>query len=95
MSETMIVSVIAPVVLSIVGGIGWFIKHQLEKVEKKQEAQMQERNKEREQIKTDIKDLQEDVRNIASIVIGCENPNCPSRRKLADYFNNKWKKSNE
>lgn len=95
MSETMIVSVIAPVVLSIVGGIGWFIKHQLEKVEKKQEAQMQERNIEREAIKNDIKDLQEDVRNIASIVIGCEHPNCPSRKLLAEYYKNKSEKGNE
>lgn len=95
MSETMIVSVIAPVVLSIVGGIGWFIKHQLEKVEKKHDNEIEERNKEREQIKTDIKDLQEDVRNIASIVIGCEHPNCPSRRLLAEYYKNKGDKSNE
>lgn len=94
MSETMIVSVIAPVVMAIVGGIGWFIKHQLEKVEKKHETEIEERNKEREQIKTDIKDLQEDVRNIASIVIGCEHTNCPSRKKLAEYFNNNGR-SNE
>lgn len=94
MSETMIVSVIAPVVMAIVGGVGWFIKHQLEKVEKKHETEIEERNKEREHIKTDIKDLQEDVRNIASIVIGCEHPNCPSRKKLAEYFNNNGR-SNE
>lgn len=95
MSETMIVSVIAPVVLSIVGGIGWFIKHQLEKVEKKHDNEIEERNKEREQIKTDIKDLKEDVRNIASIVIGCEHPNCPSRKLLAEYYKNKSKADNE
>lgn len=87
--ETWIVSVIAPSVITILGGIGWFVKYKLEQVEKKRIKEIEERNIERDKIKSDLEDLKQDVNSYMSIILKCKNPDCPSKPELSEYFQNK------
>lgn len=82
MTETSIEYIAVPLVSALVGGIGWLVKRYFNK-----------RDEDKAEIKADIVGLKNEVRetkdkveDIASIIIGCDHPDCPSRKALAEYL---------
>lgn len=102
MSDNAYIYIISPVVLAIIGGVGFLVKYMLAKQDKKHEEEIQERNKRREEIEQRITKTEKRVEraekrftDAISIVIGCDNPNCPTRPKLAEWLKSEGKYSKE
>lgn len=105
MTENAYIYVISPIVVAIIGGIGYLVKYLLAKQDKKHEEEIQERNKRREEIEqrlTKAEQLQERTEkrleraekrftDAISIVVGCDNPNCPTRPRLAEWLKSERK----
>ena len=82
MEDTTVTYVVAPIVTAIIAGIGWLVKRYFagrdaDKAEMKQDI---------ENLKADVKKTNKKLNDITSIVIGCEHPDCPSRKLLSDYM---------
>lgn len=80
---------------TIISGIGWLIKHFIQKRDERQQKVFEERNKERTKIedrvtklerKTELQDKH--IRNITVIAMRCTNPDCKTKDAVAEYVNN-------
>lgn len=105
MSDNMYLYVISPLVAAVVGGVGYLVKHILSRRDKRHEEEIQERNKRRDEIEqrlTKAEQLQERTERrledaekrftrAISIVVGCDNPNCPTRPRLAEWLKGEGK----
>lgn len=98
MTDNVYIYIISPVVVAIIGGIGYLVKYMLAKQYKKHEEEIQERNKRRDEIeqrltKTErrLEDAEKRFTRAISIVVGCDNPNCPTRPRLAEWLKNEKK----
>ena len=85
--------VILAVLSAIAGGVAWLVKHYIAKKDEEQKRIFEERDRDKQEIKQNIKDLQSDVkevkkhlRNVSAMVLKCENPECPTKKALADYW---------
>lgn len=85
--------VIMAVVSAVIGGVAWLVKRYFEKKDEEQKRIFAERDADKAAIKENIKELQNDVsnvkkhlRNVSAMVLKCENPECPTKKALADYW---------
>lgn len=86
MTDIFTTEILAPVTLAIVGGIGWWFKHMIEKRD-------EERNKKRDKIESDITELKTEVKSLKrkvsktqAIILNCDKPDCPSKKILAELI---------
>lgn len=93
MGENAYIYIIAPLVTAVIGGIGYLVKYFLNKRDKKHEEEIKERNRRRDEIeqrltKTEEKQeaTEKKLNNVIGIVVGCDNPECPTRGKLAKFI---------
>lgn len=82
---------------TIISGIGWLIKHFIQKRDERQQKVLEERNKERTKIedrvtklerKTELQDKH--IRNITVISMKCDKPDCPTKNAVAAYISNNF-----
>lgn len=85
--------VISPLVAAVVGGVGYLVKHILSRRDKRHEEEIQERNKRRDEIEqrlTKAEKRQErtekKLNSVIAMAVGCNNPECPTRPKLAEWL---------
>ena len=75
MSESAYIYVIGPIVMAVIGGIGWLVKymlnkrdekrqHELDQLDKKRKDEIDERNKRRDQIEADIREFKNDIKEL-------------------------------
>lgn len=90
--------VISPLVAAVVGGVGYLVKHILSRRDKRHEEEIQERNKRRDEIEQRLtkaerrlEDAEKRFTRAISIVVGCDNPNCPTRPRLAEWLKGEGK----
>lgn len=93
MSESAYIYVIGPLVAGLIGGVSFLFKKWLENNEKKRDEELNERNLRREQIESRLQlaekrqeRTEKKLNMIISIVLSCDNPNCPTRPKLAKWL---------
>lgn len=93
MTENAYIYIIAPVVTAVIGGIGYLVKYLLGKRDKKLEEEIAERNRRRDEIEqrlTKAEQRQEKterkLNKVIGIVVACDNPDCPTRGKLAKFI---------
>lgn len=91
-------AIVTTIVTAIIGGIGYLTKYILNKRDEAQKRVFEERDKDKEEIKGDIDNLKSDVKslkrhvhNVSAIILKCDNPDCPTKAKLAEY----WEKEEE
>lgn len=84
--------VVLAIVSAIIGGISWLAKRFYDKVERKRQEEINERNKRRESIENRIEKLENDNIMFQSLILGCKKEDCPSRSLLAEYMKNKLNK---
>lgn len=80
-------------VLTVLSGVGWLVKYFLQERDKKRKEEMTERNKRREQIENSVLQLHEDVDNLQAIILECKQPDCESKKAMADYLRQRRKKT--
>lgn len=88
-TTTWITSVIAPVALAIVGGIGVYFKWLMNRKEKQEDARMAERDKTRNEIIARIEKLENELKTsekrrewITRLVLRCTHQDCQVREEL-------------
>ncbi len=93
LSDNMYLYVISPMVAAIIGGASFLIKYILGKRDKKHEEEVAERNKRRDEIdqrRTKAEKRQErtekKLNSVIAMAVGCNNPECPTRSKLAEWL---------
>ena len=93
--STEVVLAIVGIFATIVSGIGWLVKHFIQKRDERQKTIFEERNKERTKIedrvtklekKTEIQDKH--IRNITVLAMKCTHPDCKTKDAVAEYVNN-------
>lgn len=91
-------AIVTTIVTAAIGGIGFLVKYVLNKRDENQKRVFEERDKDKAEIKENIATLQKDVKNlkrhvhnVSAMVLKCDNPNCPTKEKLAEY----WEKEEE
>lgn len=83
MSESAYIYVIGPLVAGAIGGISYIFKKWLEtRDRRREEIETRLEHAENRQERTDKK-----LNSLVSIVISCDNPNCPTRPKVAKWLN--------
>lgn len=85
------VYILGPIVTAVIAGIGFLIKHFLNKRDEKHREEIEERDRRRDEIEQSIKELKRDNLKLQAELLGCENPDCPAKRVMADYYRNKDK----
>lgn len=85
--------VISPIVVALIGGASFLVKYILGKRDKKHEEEVAERNKRRDEIEqrlTKAEKRQErtekKLNSVIAMAVGCNNPECPTRPKLAEWL---------
>lgn len=93
MGDNTYIYIISPIVAALIGGIGYIVKHLIAKQDKKHDEEIAERNKRRDEIEqrlTKAEQRQEKtekkLNSVIGIVVGCDNPDCPTRGKLAKFI---------
>lgn len=86
-------TIIGLVITALISGIGWLVKYFFHERDKKRKEEMTERNKRREQIENSVLQLHEDVDNLQAIILECKQPNCESKKAMADYLRQRRKKT--
>ncbi|MCQ2299749.1 MAG: hypothetical protein MJZ81_06465 [Bacteroidales bacterium] len=88
--------VISPILTAVLGGITWIIKRRVEESDKKHAEEIEERNQRRKEIEEKIersdkriKGLRTDLTKMQSIILSCDKPDCPTKKRLADYLDKK------
>lgn len=96
MNESVLSYVIAPVVTAVIAGISYLVKRYFEKKDEEQKEIFRQRDEDKAEMKADIEELKSQVKatnkrvnDIAGIIIGCEHPDCPSRKILSEYMKGK------
>lgn len=89
MSTELITSVIVPIVTAVIGGIGWLVKRYFDKKEEEQKRIFEQRDKDKAEMKNDIKQLRQDVDYVIGAVVGCDHADCPTKKAVADYLKNR------
>lgn len=89
MSTELITSVIVPIITAVIGGIGWLVKRYFDKKEEEQKRIFEQRDKDKAEMKDDIKQVRADVDFLLGAVIGCDRPDCPTKKVVAEYIKNR------
>lgn len=87
MSDTMIVSVLAPTIATILGGVGYVLK-------KKFDDTIKTRNERRAKIEERQDRMEEDLNMMQSMLASCDNPDCKVRPMFAEYLRKRTQKIN-
>lgn len=83
--------IIGPLVTAIIAGIGFLVKHILNKRDERHREEIEERDRRRDEIEKSINELKKDNLKLQAELLGCENPDCPAKRVMADYYRTKNK----
>lgn len=90
MTDNAYIYVIGPAVTAVVGGLTYLVKHILKRRDEKHAEEIAERNRRRDEIeqrlvKTEKRQelTERKLNNVLGLAVGCNNPNCPTRGKLA------------
>ena len=95
--STEVMLAVVGIFATIISGIGWLIKHFIQKRDERQQKVFEERNKERTKIedrvtklerKTELQDKH--IRNITVISMKCDKPDCPTKNAVAAYISNNF-----
>lgn len=93
LSDNMYLYVISPMVAAIIGGASFLIKYILGKRDKKHEEEVAERNKRRDEIEQRLtkaekrqERTEQKLNSVIALAVGCNNPECPTRPKLAEWL---------
>ena len=89
--------IMAIIVPSVLAGIGFLGKYVLNKRDEAQKRVFEQRDKDKEDIKNRIVKLEKkatrfenQLHNVMGMIIKCEDPECPTKKILANY----WEKEN-
>lgn len=86
MTDTMIVSVIAPTITTILAGIGYLFKKKIDSIERKRDEETKERNERRDKIEERQDRMEEDLTAMQGMLASCDNPDCKVRPLFAKYL---------
>lgn len=86
MADNTYIYIIAPLLTAAIGGIGYIVKYILNKRDKKHQAEIEERNKRRDEIEKRLTKAEKKLNYVIGIVIGCDHPDCHAREKLAEFM---------
>lgn len=86
MVDNTYIYIIAPLVTATIGGIGYIVKYILNKRDKKHQAEIEERNKRRDEIERRLTKTENKLNFVIGLVIGCDHPDCHARGKLAEFM---------
>lgn len=89
MSDSILTYIIAPLVTAAIGGIGFIVRYYIKKRDEKHEEEMKERNQQRDDIKKKIAELKIENLQWKSALLGCDNPECPAKKIVAEYYKKK------
>lgn len=85
--------IVTTIVAAVISGIAYIVKYILNKRDEAQKRVFEQRDKDKEEIKGNIATLQKDVKtlkrhvhNVSAMVLKCDNPDCPTKQKLAEYW---------
>lgn len=85
--------VVLAIITAVSGGVAYLAKYILNKRDEAQKRLFEQRDKDKAEIKGNITNLQNDMKtvkkhlhNVSAMVMKCDNPDCPTKKKLAEYF---------
>ena len=91
--EVLPTEILMTVVTAVIGGVAWLVKRYFNKKDEQQKRIFDERDKDKQEIKENIKNLQSDVKTmkrhltvVSAMVLKCDNPDCPTKKELAAYL---------
>lgn len=89
---------ISAIATAVISGLAYLAKYILDNRDKKQKEVFEARDKDKAEMKEDIRNLKSDVKDlntqvhkVTAIVLSCDNPDCPTKKKLAEYWKEKDK----
>lgn len=85
--------VVLAIITAVSGGVAYLAKYILNKRDEAQKRVLEQRDKDKAEIKENITNLQNDMknvkkhlRNVSAMVMKCEHEDCPTKKILADYW---------
>lgn len=76
--KTFIIYILAPLLTTGLGGLGWYIKKTLSK-----------RDERRDRIECRISELENDIMQLVTMLYSCEHKDCKVKPQFIDYMKNK------
>ena len=88
-SSSAYIYIIGPLVTAAIAGIGFLVKYALGKRDERHREEIEERDRRRDEIEKSINELKKDNLKLQAALLGCDNPDCPAKKVMADYYKNK------
>lgn len=103
MDDNFYTHIISPIVIAVIGGVGYLVKYILARRDKKHEEEIAERNRRRDEIelrlsraedKADKAELKADkaetrLNQVLRLIIKCKHPDCPTKVELSEMMDRK------
>ena len=94
MEELITPAIGTTIVAAVIGGVRYLVKYILNKRDEAQKKVFEERDKERAEIKERINKVEKkadktekQLHNVIGMIIKCDDPDCPTKKVLANYWN--------
>ena len=102
MTDNSYVYIISPIVLAVISGIGFLTKYILGKRDEKHREEMEDRNRQRDEIKErqniqeeKINNIERDLLKAQSLMMSCEHQECKVKDLWANYLYDKFERINK
>ena len=102
MTDNSYVYIISPIVLAVISGIGFLVKYVLSKRDEAHKEEMEERNRQRDEIKErqdaqeeKINSIERDLVKAQSLMMSCDHTDCKVKGMWVNYLDEKFSKINQ